>query len=84
MRLLILIIFILFFLIINKKKENFLLENEKETIKNSILNSITNNSFNDEEYTTIDLIQDYSLGLEFPNENLITLNSIDVNELINF
>tara|TARA_B100001989_G_C24502839_1_gene445910 strand:+ start:205 stop:897 length:693 start_codon:yes stop_codon:yes gene_type:complete len=85
MRLLILIIFILLFLISNKKKENFLLENEKETIKNSILNSITNNAFNDEEYTTIiDLVQDYSLGLEFPNENLITLNGIDINELINF
>ena len=85
MRLLILIIFILLFLISNKKKENFLLENEKESIKNSILNSITNNSFNDEEYTTIiDLIQDYSLGLELPSENLITLNGIDMNELINF
>lgn len=85
MRLLILIIFILLFLISNKKKENFLLENEKETIKNSILNSITNNTFNDEEPTTIiDLIQDYSLGLEFPSENLITLNGIDMNELINF
>ena len=85
MRLLIIIIFILLFLISNKKKENFLLENEKETIKNSILNSITNNTFDDEEYTTIiDLIQDYSLGLEFPSENLITLNGIEIDELIDF